>query len=177
MYWLVVNWLSQLFLLHRRRTYKRNSQYCCRAITLSYMGLTILFLHLADRCKAATIVKASQWDTGHTDPPNGRSRNFPSVFQKEWRRHSYSFDLCPNSKQWDYIESEHVGADATAMSQFVNDEHVFSTRLKRLSSSPYINAKTEVVCRDWTRTRVDIVIMDYRERGRMLIFVRLLTTR
>lgn len=50
------------------------------------------------------------------------------------------------------------------MAQFINDALVFKTRLKRLSSSPYINAKTEAFCRDWTRTRVDIVILDSRER-------------
>jgi hypothetical protein len=51
--------------------------------------------------------------------------------------------------------------------QYVNDEQLYVTRLKRMSSSPYINAKTEVFCRDWTKTRVDIVIMDYRERGEL----------
>lgn len=55
-------------------------------------------------------------------------------------------------------------ADAPTL-QYVNDEQLYVTRLKRMSSSPYINAKTEVFCRDWTRTRVDVVIMDYRERG------------
>lgn len=49
---------------------------------------------------------------------------------------------------------------------FVNDELVFKTRLKRLNTSPYINARTEVFCRDWTRTRVDVVVLDARERGK-----------
>ena len=50
------------------------------------------------------------------------------------------------------------------VSLFLNDEKVFQTRVKPLSSAPYINAATEVLVRDWTTSRVDFAVMDYRDR-------------
>ena len=49
------------------------------------------------------------------------------------------------------------------LSQFVNDELIFTSRVKRLSNVPYINARCEVFCPDWTATRVDLAVLDKRD--------------
>lgn len=32
------------------------------------------------------------------------------------------------------------------------------------TKAPYFNAGSEVVCRDWTKARLDFAVMDYRDR-------------
>lgn len=47
---------------------------------------------------------------------------------------------------------------------FLDDEQIYRTRMKPFTSAPYFNAGSEVVCRDWTKARLDFAVMDYRDR-------------
>lgn len=40
----------------------------------------------------------------------------------------------------------------------VNDDMIFKTRVKQYSSNPYFEAGTEVFLRDWTHTRLSVVV-------------------
>ncbi|SGY85199.1 BQ5605_C009g05745 [Microbotryum silenes-dioicae] len=47
---------------------------------------------------------------------------------------------------------------------YLNAEKLYQTRVKPLSAQPYVNAGSEAFCRDWTRARIDIAVMDARDR-------------
>ncbi|KAJ1302770.1 hypothetical protein OPQ81_003079 [Rhizoctonia solani] len=46
----------------------------------------------------------------------------------------------------------------------VNDQKIYKTRVKPITSSPFFNAATERFCKDWRRTHVTIVVRDARMR-------------
>lgn len=52
----------------------------------------------------------------------------------------------------------------TAWPSALNDDMIYSTRVKPISSSPIFNAGTEHFIRDWRTTHVSVVVRDSRMR-------------
>ncbi|KAK4053996.1 hypothetical protein OIO90_003641 [Microbotryomycetes sp. JL221] len=48
---------------------------------------------------------------------------------------------------------------------FLNDDKVFQTRMKPLTATPYFNASSETIVRDWRTARMDFAVMDYHDRN------------
>ena len=61
-------------------------------------------------------------------------------------------------------EQDHPMAPSAYVSIVLNDETVFRSRAKTLSSNPFFNAGTERFIRDWRRTLVMFVVWDTRLR-------------
>ncbi|KAM0787324.1 hypothetical protein ACM66B_007097 [Microbotryomycetes sp. NB124-2] len=53
---------------------------------------------------------------------------------------------------------------STYVNVFLNDEKVFQTRMKPLTATPYFNASSESIVRDWRAARLDFAVMDYHDR-------------
>ncbi|SCV74595.1 BQ2448_7624 [Microbotryum intermedium] len=57
-----------------------------------------------------------------------------------------------------------VAAPSSYCVVYLNGQKLYRTRVKPLSVQPYVNAGSETVCCDWTRARLDIAVMDNRDR-------------
>lgn len=101
-------------------------------------------------------------------------------------------DRIPPSTYCQLVRSYHIDVYRRLVLiciKFVNDEKLLQSRVKAISSHPYINAcefrfvhtnevsiheylrkASEIFCRDWTTTSVTVIVMESREKG---IFLRL----
>ncbi|CUA67212.1 Meiotically up-regulated gene 190 protein [Schizosaccharomyces pombe 972h-] [Rhizoctonia solani] len=61
-------------------------------------------------------------------------------------------------------EEEGDGLPSAYCVVLVNDQKIYKTRVKPITSSPFFNATTERFCKDWRRAHVTIVVRDARMR-------------
>ncbi|CAE7233874.1 unnamed protein product [Rhizoctonia solani] len=61
-------------------------------------------------------------------------------------------------------EEEGEGLPSAYCVVLVNDQKIYKTRVKPITSSPFFNAATERFCKDWRRAHVTIVVRDARMR-------------